>query len=32
LVESQWVEDSGHRVPWENPESFSRILFGFAFG
>ena len=32
VVESQWVEDSGHRVPWENPESFSRILFGFAFG
>ena len=32
VVESQWVEDSGHRVPWENPESFSRILIDFAIG
>ena len=32
VVESRWVEDSGHRVPWENPESFSRILIDFAIG
>ena len=32
VVKAQVVPDSGHRVPWENPESFSRILFGFAFG
>jgi 2-succinyl-6-hydroxy-2,4-cyclohexadiene-1-carboxylate synthase len=32
VVKSQWVEDSGHRVPWENPESFSRILIDFAIG
>ena len=32
MVESRWVEDSGHRVPWENPESFSRILIDFAIG
>jgi len=32
VVELQWVEDSGHRVPWETPESFSRILIDFAIG
>ena len=32
VVESRWVENSGHRVPWENPESFSRILIDFAIG
>ena len=32
VVESKWVEDSGHRVPWENPESFSQALIDFAFG
>ena len=32
VLESRWVEDSGHRVPWENPESFCRILIDFAIG
>jgi 2-succinyl-6-hydroxy-2,4-cyclohexadiene-1-carboxylate synthase len=32
VVKSQWVEDSGHRVPWENPESFCQVLIDFAFG
>lgn len=32
VVESRWVEDSGHRVPWENPEFFVQVLIDFAFG
>jgi len=32
VVELRWVEDSGHRVPWENPESFAQALIAFAFG
>ena len=30
VVKAQVVADSGHRVPWENPESFSQVLFVFA--
>ena len=32
VVNTQAVPDSGHRVPWENPESFVRVLIDFAFG
>ena len=32
IVKAQVVPDSGHRVPWENPESFVRVLIDFAFG
>ena len=32
VVNAQAVPDSGHRVPWENPESFVRVLIDFAFG
>jgi 2-succinyl-6-hydroxy-2,4-cyclohexadiene-1-carboxylate synthase len=30
VVKAQVVPDSGHRVPWENPESFSQVLIDFA--
>ena len=32
VVKAQVVADAGHRVPWENPESFARLLIDFAFG
>ena len=32
VVKAQIVADAGHRVPWENPESFVRVLIDFAFG
>ena len=32
VVKAQVVADAGHRVPWENPESFVRLLIDFAFG
>ena len=32
IVKAQVVPDAGHRVPWENPESFVRVLIDFAFG
>ena len=32
VVKAQIVADAGHRVPWENPESFSQALIDFAFG
>jgi 2-succinyl-6-hydroxy-2,4-cyclohexadiene-1-carboxylate synthase len=31
VVKAQVVADSGHRVPWENPESFCQVLIDFAF-
>ena len=32
VVKAQVVPDAGHRIPWENPESFVRVLIDFAFG
>ena len=32
IVTAQVVADAGHRVPWENPESFAQVLIDFAFG
>ena len=32
VVTAQIVADAGHRVPWENPESFVQVLIDFAFG
>ena len=32
VVRAQVVPDAGHRVPWENPESFVQVLIDFAFG
>ena len=32
VVKAQVVADAGHRVPWENPDSFTRVLIDFAFG
>ena len=32
VVKAQVVADAGHRVPWENPESFVQVLIDFAFG
>ena len=32
VVTAQVVADAGHRVPWENPESFVQVLIDFAFG
>jgi len=32
VFRAQVVADAGHRVPWENPESFVRVLIDFAFG
>lgn len=32
VVKAQVVPDVGHRVPWENPESFVQVLIDFAFG
>ena len=32
VVKAQIVADAGHRVPWENPESFCQVLIDFAFG
>ena len=32
VFRSEVVADAGHRVPWENPESFARVLIDFAFG
>ena len=32
VVKTEVVEGAGHRVPWENPESFTRVLIDFAFG
>ena len=31
-IYAQVIADAGHRVPWENPESFVRVLIDFAFG
>ena len=32
VFRAQVVADAGHRVPWENPESFVQVLIDFAFG
>ena len=32
VVKAQVVPDAGHRVPWEDPESFVQVLIDFAFG
>jgi len=32
VVKAQAVADAGHRVPWENPETFVQVLIDFAFG
>ena len=32
VVKAQVVADVGHRVPWEDPESFVQVLNDFAFG
>ena len=32
IVKAQVIADAGHRVPWENPESFVQVLIDFAFG
>jgi len=32
VVKNEVVEGAGHRVPWENPESFVQVLIDFAFG
>ena len=32
VVNAQVIADAGHRVPWENPESFVQVLIDFAFG
>ena len=31
-IYAQVIADAGHRVPWENPESFVQVLIDFAFG
>ena len=30
-INAQVIADAGHRVPWENPESFVQVLIDFAF-
>ncbi len=32
VAKAQVVADAGHRVPWENPETFVQVLIDFAFG
>ena len=32
VINAQVIADAGHRVPWENTESFVQILIDFAFG
>ena len=32
VVKVQVIPDVGHRVPWEDPESFVQVLIDFAFG
>ena len=32
VFKAQVVADAGHRVPWENPETFVQVLLDFAFG
>ena len=32
VINFQVIADAGHRVPWENPESFVQVLIDFAFG
>jgi 2-succinyl-6-hydroxy-2,4-cyclohexadiene-1-carboxylate synthase len=32
VVKAKVVAGSGHRVPWESPESFARVLIDFALG
>ena len=32
VINVQVIADAGHRVPWENPESFVQVLIDFAFG
>ena len=32
VINAQVIADAGHRVPWENPESFVQVLIDFAFG
>ena len=32
VVNAQVIADAGHRVPWENPESFVQVMIDFAFG
>ena len=32
VVKAQVVADAGHRVPWENPETFVQVLIDFDFG
>ena len=31
IVRHRVISQAGHRVPWENPESFARVLIDFAF-
>jgi len=31
IVRHRVIPQAGHRVPWENPESFARVLIDFAF-
>ena len=32
VINAQVIADAGHRVPWENTESFVQVLIDFAFG
>ena len=32
IVRHRVIPQAGHRVPWENPDSFTRVLIDFAFG
>ena len=32
VFRAEVIADAGHRVPWENPESFVQVLIDFAFG
>ena len=32
VFRAEVVADAGHRVPWENPETFVQVLIDFAFG
>ena len=32
VFRAEVIANAGHRVPWENPESFVQVLIDFAFG
>ena len=32
VFRAEVISNAGHRVPWENPESFVQVLIDFAFG